>query len=122
MTVSKCGEKLVQTNAVIQAKIEGMQLELGHSKCFQMHVGNSKNTCPTLSIHGKEMLKSEKEKYLGNLLTSNGKINENILTRCNKSIGLINEIMSTLNEVSFGYHYFEIGILFRNSKLINGTS
>ena len=66
------------------------------------------------------MLKSEKEKYLGNILTSNGKINENISTRCNKSIGLINEIMSTLNEVSFGYHYFEIGILFRNSKLING--
>ena len=66
------------------------------------------------------MFKCEKEKYLGNILTSNGKINENILSRCNKSIGLINEIMSTLNEVSFGYHYFEIGILFRNSKLING--
>ena len=35
-------------------------------------------------------------------------------------MGLINEIMSTLKEVSFGYHYFEIAILFRNSKLING--
>ena len=74
----------------------------------------------SLSIHGKEMLKCKKEKYLGNILTSNGKISENILSRCNKSIGLINDIMSTLNEVSFGYYYFEIGILFRNSKLING--
>ena len=120
ITVSKCGGKSVETNAVIQAKIEGMQLQLGHSKCFQMHVGKPKVTCPTLSIHGKEMFKCEKEKYLGNILTSNGKINENILSRCNKSIGLINEIMSTLNEVSFGYRYFEIGILFRNSKLING--
>ena len=28
--------------------------------------------------------------------------------------------MSTLKEVSFGYHYFEMGILFRNSELVNG--
>ena len=120
ITVSKCGDKSVQTNAVIQSKIEGMQLKLGHSKCFQMHVGRSKNTCPTLSIHGKEMLKTEKEKYLGNILTSNVKLDENIVERVNKGFGLINEIVSTLKEVSFGYHYFEIGILFRNSKLING--
>ena len=120
ITVSECGKKSIQTNGVIQAKIEGMQLELGHKKCFQMHVGKSKNTCPALSIHGKEMLRTDKEKYLGNILTSNAKIDENIHTRCNKSIGIISEIMSTLKEVSFGYYYFEIGILYRNSKLING--
>ena len=28
--------------------------------------------------------------------------------------------MSILKEVSFGYHYFQIGMLFRNSKLVNG--
>ena len=38
----------------------------------------------------------------------------------NKGMGLINEIMSTFKEVSFGYPHFEIGILFRNSKLFNG--
>ena len=107
LTVSKCGSKAVQTNAVIQAKIEGMQLELGHAKCFQMHVGKTKFDCPTLSIHGKEMLKTEKEKYLGNILTSNAKINENIISRCNKGVGLINEIISTLNAVSFGYYYLK---------------
>ena len=62
MTLSKCGNKSVQTNAVIQAKIEGMQLELDYAKCFEMHVGKSKSNCPTLSIHGKEMLKIEKDK------------------------------------------------------------
>ena len=119
ITVSKCGSKSLQTNAVIQAKIEGMQFELGHAKCFQMHVGKTKFNCPTLSIHGKEMLKTEKEKYEGNILSSNAKINENILSRCNKGVGLKNEIISTLNAVSFCYYYFEIGILFRNSMLIN---
>ena len=97
-----------------------MQLELGHTKCFQMHVGKFKNTCPTLYVHGKEMLKTDKEKYLGNILSSSTKLDENILTRFNKGIGLVNQIISTLKEVSFGFHFFEIGILFRNSKLING--
>ena len=106
LTVSKCGCKSVKINAVIQAKVENMQLELGHGNCFQMHVGKFKNSCPKLSIHGKEMQKTQKEKYLGNILTSNAKLDENILARCNKGIGTINEIMGTLKEVSFGHNYF----------------
>ena len=85
-----------------------------------MHVGKLKNTCCDLFIHGKQMQKTEKEKYLGNILTSNGKLEQNIHDRYSKGIGIINEIMGTIKEVSFGYHYFDIGLLFRNSKLING--
>ena len=111
LTVSNCEVKSVKINAVIQAKVEGMQLELGHGKCYQMHVGKVKNTCCDLSIHGKEMKKTEREKYLGNILTSNAKLEENILSRFNKGIGLVNEIMGTLKEVSFRYYHFEIGLL-----------
>ena len=93
-----------------------MQLELEHAKCFQMHVGKLKNACSKLFIHGKEMKTTQKEKYLGNILTSNGKFDENILARFHKGIGMINEIIGTLKEISFGYHYFEIGLLYRNSK------
>ena len=120
LTVSKCGGESVKVNAVVQAKVENMQLELGHAKCFQMHVGNLKNACSKLFVHGEKMQTTQKEKYLGNILSSNAKIDENILDRCNKGIGMINEIIGTLKEVSFGYHYFEIGLLYRNSKLING--
>ena len=66
------------------------------------------------------MQTTNKEKYLGDILTSTAKIDENIKDRFKKGISIINEIMSILKEVSFGYHYFEIGILFRNSKLVNG--
>ena len=118
--VSTCGIDSVKMNAVIQGKIEGKQLRLGHAKCFQMHVGKNKNSCPSLSVHGKEMLTTNKEKYLGDVLTSSAKIDENIQERFNKGVGIINKIMSTLKEVSFGYHYFETGTLFRNSELING--
>ena len=115
--ISTCGPNSIKMNAFIQ---EGKQLKLGNAKCFQMHVGKTKNTCPTLSVHGKEMLTTSREKYLGDILTSSAKIDDNVQERYNKGVGIVNDIMSTLKEVSFGYHYFETGILFRNSKLVNG--
>ena len=118
--ISECGTKSVKMNSFIEAKIEDKQLELGQSKCFQMHVGKSTKECSKLSVHGREMQKTKKEKYLGDILSSSGKIDDNINERFKKGLGIINEIMSIIKEVSFGYHYFEIGILFRNSKLING--
>ena len=40
--------------------------------------------------------------------------------RCDKGIGISNQILSTLKEVSFGTYYFEMAILFRTSQLVNG--
>ena len=102
--ISECGFTSVKLNAFIQAKIEGKQLELGHSKCFQMHVGKKTNKYPKLAVHGKEMQTTSKEKYLGDTLISTAKIHENINERFKKGIGIINEIMTILKEVSFGYH------------------
>ena len=65
------------------------------------------------------MLISDKEKYLGDILTTNGKIHENITARYNKGIGKVNEILGILQEVSFGPHYFKMALLFRNSILLN---
>ena len=59
------------------------------------------------------------EKYLGDIITSTCKIDENIQARVNKGNGLANTIMSLLEEISFGEHFFEMAILFRNSMLIN---
>ena len=52
-------------------------------------------------------------------MTSSGKINENIEERFNKGLGKINDIMSMLNEVSFGHYFFEMALMFRQSMLIN---
>ena len=120
ITISSCGVESVKVNAVVQAKVQCKQLELGHLKCFNMHVGKrTKELCPQLSVHGKDMLKSEKQKYLGDILTTSGRINENITERYNKGIGKVNEILGILHEVSFGPHYFQMALLFRNSILIN---
>ena len=120
VTISNCGVDSIKVNAIVQAKVETKQLELGHTKCFNMHIGKKdKHLCPSLSIHGAEMLTSDRETYLGDLLTTDNKIDQNIIARCNKGMGKINGIISLLQEVSFGPHYFKMAILFRSSMLLS---
>ena len=120
ITISNCGSDSVIINGIVQSKIQCKQLQLGHSKCFQLHIGKkSKHLCPKLKVHGKEMKTSDKETYLGNLLTTDGKLDQNIDNRYQKGIGKTNEIISILREVSLGPHYFQTAVLFRNSILMS---
>ena len=66
------------------------------------------------------MLASSQEKYLGDVITSDAKIDENVKMRQDKGLGISNQIMSILKEISFGQYYFEIGLLLRTSLLLNG--
>ena len=66
------------------------------------------------------MKTATQEKYLGEILSSDSRIDRNILERYNKGIGIGNQIFSMLKEVSFGFYYFEMAMMFRNSMLING--
>ena len=78
LTVTDCGIKSVKMNAFVQSKIECKRLELSDTKCFKMHVGQSNQYCPTLSVNKKEMLSSSQQKYLGDIISSDTKIDENI--------------------------------------------
>ena len=60
------------------------------------------------------MLTSEREKYLGDIISSSCKINDNIEERYNKGIGIANKIIGLLKEISFGQYS-----VFRQSMLIN---
>ena len=71
-------------------------------------------------INNEEMKSSSSEKYLGDIITNSAKIDENVQMRCDKGIGISNQILSTLKEVSFGTYYFEMAMLFRTSQLVNG--
>ena len=80
----------------------GGQLELGHLKCFDMHIGKKdKDLCPVLKVHGADMLTSDREIYLGDILTTYGRIDQNIIERYNNGVGKVNEIMGILQEVSY---------------------
>ena len=120
IAINNCGVDSITVNGIVQGKVECKQLELGHAKCFQMHIRNkSKHLCPPLKVHGAQMNTTDSEKYLGNILSINGKIDQNINDRFAKGVGKTNEIISILQEVSFGPHYFETAKLFRNSILIS---
>ena len=119
IAISECGPDSVKVNALIQRKVDMKNLKLGHSKCFKMHVGKNESCCPILKVEDENMLSSSSEKYLGDILTSDCKINSNIEERVNKGMGIVNQIVSLLKEISFGEHYFEMAVTFRQSMLIN---
>ena len=66
------------------------------------------------------MSEVEKETYLGDVLSNDGKIDNNIQERQNKGNGYVNQILSMLQEVSFGCYYYNMAMLFRTTMLING--
>ena len=74
ISISECGPESVKVNALVKSKVELKNLRLGHSKCFQMHIGKNKTCCPILIIQDKTMLTSDRERYLGDIITSDCKI------------------------------------------------
>ena len=120
LAVSYCSISSLKVNNMIEAKILAKNLNLGQEKCSIMHIGKKVSECKQLTVNNLPMNTSSKEKYLGNIITSDGTINENISERCNKTIGTVIQILSMLKELHFGYYYFEMAILFRNSILLNG--
>ena len=85
-----------------------------------MHLGKDTSNCSNLQVNNKPMMTTSSEKYLGDILTCDAKMEENIKMRHDKGMAAINQIMSILQEISFGRYHFEIGMVMRTSMLING--
>jgi hypothetical protein len=86
----------------------------------EKHVGKSLECCPNLKIHGYKIEKVCQDTYLGYILSSDGKLRINIQDRVAKGIGIMNKIINILDTISFGYHYFRIFNLLRESMFVNG--
>ena len=61
------------------------------------------------------------KRYLGDILSADGKLRINIQDRVAKGIGIMNKILNILDTISFGCHYFRIFNLLRESMFVNGT-
>ena len=105
-------------------EMEIKKLLFSDTKCKHLHSGIESPFCPDLQVHGKQMVKSMCEKYLGDFicttLLGDGSNAENVKSRKSKGIGIVSQIMVILETVSLGFYYFEIAILLRESLLING--
>ena len=62
---------------------------------------------------------TDEQKYLGFVLSSNGKNTSNIALRRGKGIGSVRQIISILDDIHFGSHKYKVAIVLRNSMLIN---
>ena len=84
-----------------------------------MHVGKNESSCQNLKVHDTNMIPVSEIDYLGEIICSDAKNTKNVKNRVSKGIGLVSEIMDTLENLNLGPYYFETAIMLRNSILIN---
>ena len=120
------------------AKTNIKKLQFGETKCNLMHIGKETSYCPDLYIDNwkvkektefeakvdtfngdHKIEESEEEKYLGDLVASDGSNSKNIKARKGRGFGIINQIASMLDEICFGPHYFEVAMTLRSSLFIS---
>ena len=142
--ISECGVKTTKMNQFLNTQTNLMNLQFGNDKCVQMHIGKKHhvNVCSGISVEswkenvieneegkkviqdvhmGKELMKNVSEKkYLGDIVSCDGRNTKNIVERTNRANGNIDKIISTLTERPFGRHYFKAYKLMREGMLIGG--
>ena len=137
-----CGVDSLLVNAYITAKTNGKRLQFGVKKCHQLHIGKANDLCPTLKVDNWELHKVDevktgvenledvlvgshdlekvdKEKYLGDIISVDGRNRKNINSRKGKAVGIIIQITSILQDICFGPFHMEVALMLRNSLFIN---
>ena len=142
--VSECGFQSAMMNSYINFKTNSKKLQFGISKCKKIHIGKvcEEYKCQNLTVDswtetainnqktaeitiedsylGEEnMVEVEEEKYLGDVISRDGKNIKNFKARVNKGTGIVNKIMNMLDGIPFGQFYFEIALILRNSLLVS---
>ena len=84
-----------------------------------MHVGKSNTPCNELKVHGTMMQHVQLDTYLGDVIACDGSNHKNIEKRASRGNGLIADIMSILESVSLGKHYFKMAVLLRETLFLN---
>ena len=117
--VSVCGTPAVMDNAYVNAKIEHSKQLFNGSKCHSIHAGKRIQSCSILSAHDTEMEIVDKEKYVGDIVTGDGKHTKNIDARRSKGMGVISEILSILDGLCLGRHYYDTALMMRQAMLLS---
>ena len=120
MKLSVKYKKKLVNNAILNAFTEGKKLQYSVDKCKKIHIGKTNNICPDLKVHENTMKSSDKEKYLGDFISSSGKIRENIMSRREKGFGIVSDILSIISEIPLGKYKVHAGLKLRQAMLING--
>ena len=142
--VSECGFQTSMINSFIKFKTDSKKLQFGVSKCKKIHIGKycEDFKCQNLMVDsweevevkndetgitqiedtfvGEELMEEkDDEKYLGDVISNDGRNLKNIKARIAKGKGIVSKIMTILEGIPFGNHYFEVAIMLRNSLLVS---
>ena len=120
LNISQCNLNSSINNAYLVTRIETKKLKLNESKCNRMHVGNAnEDFCPQLKTHNNVMVKTDADKYLGDICESSGKNTKNIKARCDRGYGINTSIVNILKELCLGQFHFTVAKLLRESLLFS---
>ena len=138
--VSECGFQSVMLNSYLTCKTNMKKLQFGAGKCKKMHIGKKheefrchaifvdeweetekKDIIEDMCVGKVKMEESEEEKYLGDIITKDGRNIKNIQSRVNKGKGIVKRITEILDGVPFGKLYFQVAIILRNSLLVSSV-
>ena len=144
LSISEPGYKTARLNAFLNATTSTKKLQYGPEKCFVMHVGKSipEYKKPELYVDGwrlqevtntmtgqisvKEIFEGEQgmsqkqhEKYLGQIISSDGSNLLNIKYRSGKGKCMSNKILNILEHIPGGKYHFKIAIILRDAYFIS---
>ena len=74
-----------------------------------------------LLVHGTTMPEVTSDTYLGDVISGDGSNKLNIQSRVSKGLGKIAQIMSMVEKISLGRHYFKIAFLLRESIFLSSV-
>ena len=126
LAISNCGQESISLNTYINTHVELKKLGLhtpdhtGKTKCHKMHVGCKNLLCPDLRVHDTLMKTASEDIYLGDVIRADGKNCSNIQKRVSKGLGLVTQIMTTVETISFGKSYFKIALSIREALFLSG--
>ena len=143
LAVSRCGVETVEMNAFLNQKTNMKKLQFGPDKCHQLHIGKKQVTCPDLFIDEWKLQKKDElktglenledvlselykievateDKYLGDIISVDGKNTKNIQARAAKAQGILKQLKTILEEMAFGRYLFEVAVILRDSLFVNG--
>ena len=144
LCISECGHKTAMAHSYIKLKTACKKLQFGPQKCKKIHIGKTKedfkcqplfvdnwkeNTveeCETGTIRIEDVCEGEdvmeekqEEKYLGDVISRDGRNIKNIQARVNKGTGIVRKILTILDGIPFGKYHYEAGVILRNSLLVS---
>ena len=115
--MSSCGDKSIELNAIINAKMESKKLRLSDDKCFKIHFCKGNRECPQiLKVHEKNMKNVTQAKYLGDIICESGTVDLTVEERGQKATGITSQISSMLSSISLGSFHFDIALVLRDDK------